>query len=530
VSPHLPPVRVVSAAQSAARDASAIAAGIPPRALMQRAGAAVAAEIAIRAPERLTRGVLVLAGPGNNGGDGWVIARALHACGADVRVIEPLPARTDDASAERALALAELGHPSATSDEERAARIAYRGEALVIDALLGTGSTGAPRGAIADALDVIRDAREHGAFVAAVDLPTGLDATSGDAGNAVPADLTLTFGTVKRGHLIARGTCGTIVVLDIGLGAHAQLGDGAPALVDERFVAARVPRIEADAHKGTRRKLAILGGAEGMAGASVLAARAAMRSGIGMVKLVVAPASLRAVQEAEPLALASAWPDDASAGDIGAWADALVIGPGLGRTPEARTVLTRVLRAFRGPVVLDADALNAFAGELPALRELLADRPAVLTPHPAEFGRLSGRTLNDVLANRFDIGAEVARATAAVVLLKGVPTVLTAPDGRSLASASGTPVLAAAGSGDVLAGIAGTLVAQIDDPLDAAACAAWIHGRAAERACTSADADPGAVRGTTLDDVLRALAASWTLRSHPTRYPVLAELPAVGER
>jgi hydroxyethylthiazole kinase-like uncharacterized protein yjeF len=161
---------------------------------------------------------------------------------------------------------------------------------------------------------------------------------------------------------------------------------------------------------------------------------------------------------------------------------------------------------------------------------LLAGRPAVLTPHPAEFGRLTGRTVSDVLANRFEIGAEVVRATGAVVLLKGVPTVLTAPDGRSLASASGTPALAAAGSGDVLAGIAGTLVAQIDDPLDAAACAAWIHGRAAERACTSADADPGAVRGTTLDDVLRTLAASWTLRPRPTRYPVLAELPAVGER
>jgi NAD(P)H-hydrate epimerase len=243
-----------------------------------------------------------------------------------------------------------------------------------------------------------------------------------------------------------------------------------------------------------------------------------------MVKLVVAPESHRAVQEAEPLALAATWPtdDDELESSIAGWADTVVIGPGLGRSARTRDLVERVLGRWSGAVLLDADALNVFEGQASVLAELLRGRQALITPHPAEFARLFGGSVDDVLAQRFDIGSSAAKPLGASVLLKGVPTVVTSPDGRRLVSASGTPVLATAGSGDVLSGIAGTLVAQCGDAFMAGAAAAWIHGRSAERAASF-------VRGATLDDVLDALRDVWTLSSQPARYPVLAELPAVGE-
>jgi NAD(P)H-hydrate epimerase len=405
--------------------------------------------------------------------------------------------------------------------------------------LLGTGSSGAPRGAIAEGVAAINAARARGALVVAIDLPTGVDATSGAATGSVIADLTLTFGAIKRGHLVARQACGTIVVLDIGLGTFAARDDGAPALVDESWVARHVAPIPADAHKGTRKKLAIVGGASGMAGAPILAARSAMRSGVGMVRLVVSPDSLPAVQAAEPFALAGVWPTDVQSleREILSWADGVVIGPGLGRSTASRALVDRVLAGWRGPVLLDADALNVFDGDVESLARAIGDRPALLTPHPAEFGRLAGSTVEQVLSRRFDVGRELARRVGAAVLLKGVPTVISSPNGDCLVSATGTPALAAAGSGDLLSGIAGTLLTQIGDALVSGAIAAWVHGRSAELAVPPSAPDrPRAtrhaqrVRGITLEDVLAALPLGWPRSSPVPRFPVLAELPAVGER
>jgi NAD(P)H-hydrate epimerase len=515
-------VRVVTSTESSKGDAAAINGGVPSRALMQRAGAAAAAEIALRYRDRLDGGVIVLAGPGYNGGDAWVVARALATTGVRVSVVEPIPAKTADCIAERALALNALGNDSVASGDE--ARIG-RGD-LIVDGLLGTGASGAPRGAIASLIDAANDARSGGAVVAALDVPSGLDASTGATeGSAISADVTLTFATVKRGHLINRGVCGTIVVLDIGLGSPATIAD-APTLVDERWVADAVPHTAPEAHKGTRKKLAIVGGYQGMAGATILAARAALRSGIGMVKLIVAPASVPVIQEAEPHALAAAWPaDDAGVDEeIGKWADAVVIGPGLGRNDESRVLLDRVLRCWTGPTLLDADAITLFEKRAADLAALLAGRPALLTPHPAEFARLAGATVDRVLGDRFAITTSVASELRATVLLKGVHTVVTSSDGRRLVSAAGTPVLAAAGSGDVLSGIAGTLLAQTTDGFLAGAAAAWIHGRAAERVPQT----PGDVRGLTLDDVVNELRGAWTFDTRPARYPVLAELPALS--
>jgi NAD(P)H-hydrate epimerase len=305
-------VRVVTSAESAALDSSTINAGVPSRALMQRAGAAAASEIALRFRDRLDSGVLVFAGPGNNGGDAWVIARALHSAGTPVRVVEPVAAASPDARAERALTVESLGE-----DAISALDLAETGgESVVVDGLLGTGSSGAPRGEIARAIVACESARSRGARVVAVDVPSGLDASTGEtAGDVARADVTLTFGTAKRGQLLNREACGTIVVLDIGLAAGncaaALLADA--LLIDEPWVAAQLPPIAWDAHKGTRKKLAIVGGARGMAGASILAARSALRSGVGMVKLLVANESVPPVQEAEPQALCAEWPGDADA-------------------------------------------------------------------------------------------------------------------------------------------------------------------------------------------------------------------------
>jgi NAD(P)H-hydrate epimerase len=267
-----------------------------------------------------------------------------------------------------------------------------------------------------------------------------------------------------------------------------------------------------------------MGGTQGMAGASILAARAALRSGAGMVRLVVQAASIPTVQTAVPAALTRAWPDsdDEIQDTICDWAHALVIGPGLGRDADTRHRIERVLRAWRGPVVLDADALTLFEGDARALGSVLGDRKSIITPHVVEFARLTGLAVDAVLRAPFDVGRDLAATLGSIVLLKGVPTVITSADGRCVVSARGTPALATGGSGDVLAGIAGTLIAQTDDPLEAAACAAWIHGRAGEMAGVRG------ARGTDIDDVVDALSTVWSEPLASARPPVLAELPAIG--
>jgi len=487
---------------------------------MQRAGVAAAGEISRRFGDRLRDGAVVFTGPGNNGGDGWVVAGLLARSGITVTVVEAVEAKSPDAIAEK----------SAAADVVRivggSASLKTEGAQLVIDALLGTGAEGEPRGQIADAISRINRLHSGGARVAALDVPSGLDATTGNHSVCVTADVTFSFGGMKRGSLLARDCCGDIVVLDIGLDdppapPHGSAGNEArtPWLVDGAWVRAHVPAIRYDAHKGTRRHLAVIAGGKGMAGAAVLCTRAALRSGIGLVRALVAPENVAEIVSAAPSALIAPWPAtvaDTSA-QISKWADAIVIGPGLGKSEQTRRLVEMVLSDSTLPVLLDADALNVFDGDVSSLGRLLEGRSALITPHVAEFARLAKRDVGDVLDNRFDAGTAMARSIGATVLLKGSPTVIFAPDGERYVVARGTAALGTGGSGDLLAGIAGTMLAQTLDAPTSARCAAWVHGRAAEL-CEY-------VRGTTLEDVLYALPRAWNEAEPVAEPPILAELP-----
>jgi ADP-dependent NAD(P)H-hydrate dehydratase / NAD(P)H-hydrate epimerase len=517
------PAWVVSARESAERDRAAIEGGTPARVLMRRAGTAAAQEISRRYSERLRNGAVVFTGPGNNGGDGWVVAGTLAQSGVDVTVIEvanATPAKSPDAVAEREAAI----------NAVKVADSVDEGAAVVVDALLGTGFEGEPRDKIRAAIVTINELRGRGALVAALDVPSGLDATTGQHSSCVVADVTLSFGGAKRGQLLARDCCGAIVVLDIGLDdplpidirKQSKADAPLPILVDGEWVRSHIPPIRFDAHKGTRKHLAVVGGGKGMPGAVVLASRAALRSGIGLVRVLVAPENVSPVLASVPSALISEWPSDESQinAEISKWADALVIGPGLGKSKDTRTLVERILRHSKLPALLDADALNVFAGDAKSLAALLAGRPALITPHVAEFARLAGMELQSVLTNRFDIGLDLARELGATVLLKGSPTVIFSPNGDRHVVARGTAALGTGGSGDLLDGIAGTMLAQTQNATVAACCAAWVHGRAAEF-CEY-------VRGTTLDDVLYALPRAWNEGEPSPEPPVLAELPAVA--
>ena len=514
-----PLVRVVSAKESADRDREAIDRGTPSQVLMERAGNGAADEILRRYSEQLRDGATVYTGPGNNGGDGWVVAGRLARDGVKVTVVEAVAAKSPDAIAWKKAAVDSVTLADSAD-----------GVGVVIDALLGTGSEGDPRGKIADGIAGINQMRSSGARVAALDIPSGLDASTGTHSSCVVADVTLSFGSAKRGSLLARDCCGEIVVLDIGLDADAgSSSDGLPVLVDGDWVKSHIPPIRYDAHKGTRKHLAIVGGGRGMPGAVVLASRAALRSGIGLVRALVAPGNVGVVLEAAPSALISEWPASQKeiAAEISKWADAIVIGPGLGKSKESRELVEQILGDSKLPVLLDADALNVFEGDADSLKKLLTGRTALITPHVAEFARLAGLSVERVISDRFDIGVELANALGATVLLKGSPTVIFTPAAARFVVARGTAALGTGGSGDILSGIAGTLLAQMSEanlPLPvssvAASCAAWVHGRAAQL-CEY-------VRGTTLEDVLYALPRAWNEAELAPVPPVLARIPAVA--
>ncbi len=525
-------LRVTTAAEAAARDRAAIAAGVASFDLMLQAGTTAAAVILRDYATQLSHGVALFAGSGNNGGDAYVVAAQLARAGVAVRLHAAAPPRSPNAARAMALAAPALVHGSPSGHER-----------LVVDGLLGTGHHHALREPVLAACQRVSLARDGGATVIALDVPSGLDATTGEiADGSAAAHATLCFGTIKRGLLLSRAHAGRIVLLDIGLAGEADRDDSAWHLANAADFARWLPPIAWNAHKGRRGRVAIVGGHEGMAGAVMLATRAALAAGAGLAHAIVDAPSVAAVQLTVPQALAEPWPvrDPASTGERAEQAtldrcDALAIGPGLGRGTRSSHLLERMVNEHRqAPLLLDADALWLVADVAHArgtdaaalLRHWTRhSRAVVCTPHEGEFARLLGTAVPPLWDARVDALRHFAARGGVTMLLKGTPTLIATPDGGPITVVPhGTPLLATGGSGDVLSGLIVALLGQGLAPLEAAVCAATVHGRAAELAT----ARLGGIRGGTLEAVFESLPAAWRLLEHPVTFPpgVLVELPS----
>ena len=487
-------MKIVTTEEMRALERRAEAAGISIDTLMENAGLAVA-QAATRALNGLAgKRVVVLVGPGNNGGDGLVAARHLHTWGAQVLAYacvsgKALPAKLVGAQ-DAGVAVADVG-----DDIDLVQLRAALGAAdLVIDAVLGTGQVRTIEEPLASLLAEVRRARTErpGLLVLALDAPTGLDADTGalDAA-ALAADLTVTLGNPKRGLFLFPGAAavGRLEVVDIGIPGHLS-SDLPLELITPTWVAATLPRRPLEAHKGSFGRALVVAGSRSYVGAAALACTAAGRSGAGLVTLATPESVYRllAPRLTEttflPLPEEEGMVSPAAACDIYQQAadyEALLIGCGLGQSAAVTEFLAQVLlssQAPRNPTVLDADALNGLAGISQWWERLKA--PAILTPHPGEFSRLTSRSTADIQSLRLETVQEAAQQWRQVVVLKGAYTVIATPEGRSSVSSFANPALASAGTGDVLAGVILGLLAQGLAPFDAAACGVYVHGAAGE--------------------------------------------------
>ncbi len=462
--------------------------GIPSLELMERAGAALAA----LAAEVIDPGpIAVVCGKGNNGGDGYVAARELRTAGREVRVLATAP--LDELRGDAAFNLDRLpGDPP-----EAFSAAALEGAAGAIDALLGTGFSGEPHGAVGEAVSALNAA---GLPVVAADVPSGVDASSGIvAGDAVRATATATFHAAKPGLWIHPGKAcaGDIRVVDIGIPGGAAVAAPEIGLITGDVLLG-LPQRGADSTKFTSGHVTIAGGWPGMSGAVCLAARAAQRAGAGYVTVCAPTETLRVVETVVLEAVKIEIGEQDALDLLEQRGGALVLGCGLGRGDEAQELARALAQRAGVPLLLDADGLNAHAGRL----EQLAARaePTILTPHAGELGRLLETDSAAVQARRLEHVREAARRSGAIVVLKGDDTLVAAPDGRVAVSEGGAPGLATAGTGDVLAGICGALLAQGVEPFTAAAAGVHRHVLAGRRAAQERSA-----QAVIASDVIAAL-------------------------
>ncbi len=496
--------------------------------LMERAGSGLVEAMERHYGSLLAMRVLVLCGTGSNGGDGFAAARHLAGRGAQVLVGllgEPGRVAGDARTNLERLGEAGLESQAIATEGDLARLVAARDEwDFALDALLGTGARGTPEGLMAAGVNALRELDDAGTAVVAVDIPTGVGADTGAiARRAVRADLTVTFGYPKRGHFLypGRAFVGALEVVDIGL-APAAVGAGAlpVSLATAPEMARLLPARDPRAHKGSVGRVLVVGGSVGLTGAVALAARAALRAGAGYVQAAV-PRSLNDILEVKlteemtipmpetaerTLATAALEPLLARAGD----ADVVALGSGLSRHREAAEVARRVAAESERPLVIDADGLNAFEGQAEAIARGRA--PRILTPHLGEMHRLTGPEPAEIEARRIDVTLESAQRWRAVVVLKGAPTVIAAPDGRATVNSTGNPGLATAGTGDVLTGAIAGMVAQGLAPYDAARLGVFLHGMAGDLAAGE-KGQAGMVAGDVLESLPLAILGLARLRA-----------------
>jgi ADP-dependent NAD(P)H-hydrate dehydratase / NAD(P)H-hydrate epimerase len=481
--------------------------GVASLELMERAGAGVT-----RAVERLVPDdpAVVVCGKGNNGGDGLVVARLLREAGRSVTVVCTAPPGDFNGDARVNLERLPGGAPLELTEDRERVEQALAGAAVIVDALLGTGFQGDPRGVVGEAIEAVNAAR---APVVSVDVPSGVDASTGVAsGAAVRASATVSFHAGKPGLWIAPGKthAGEVETIDIGI-PRGSPDDTKVGLIDQA-VFGLLPRRGAASTKFLSGHVLLAGGSQGLTGAPRMAAHAAMRAGAGYVTAFV-PASLQAIlaTSGPPELMTKGLPDEVggltsdgvedvleAAGRGGA----LALGPGLGRSDGAVQFARELARAAKVALVLDADGLNAHAGRL---GELTARSAAtVLTPHAGELGRLLQVGSEEIERERLRHVRAAAEQARAIVVLKGDDTLIADPSGRVAVSPGGTPALATAGTGDVLTGVIAALLAAGLDPFSAAAAGVSLHAQAGREAARR----QGAAEGVVATDVIAALPAA----------------------
>jgi ADP-dependent NAD(P)H-hydrate dehydratase / NAD(P)H-hydrate epimerase len=471
--------------------------------LMERAGAGVAHAVEVHASDGA---VAVVCGKGNNGGDGLVVARLLRESGREVTVVCVAP--PEEFSGDAAANLERLpGSPPLMLEQGASAIASAR---VIVDALLGTGFSGEPRGSAAEAIGLVEQA---GGGVVAVDVPSGVDASTGVVATiAVHAAVTVTFHAAKPGLWIMPGKehAGEVRTIDIGIPRGAPLN--AQVGLTSAVVGEQLPRRAAASTKFASGQVLVAGGSRGLTGAPRMSAHAAMRAGAGYV-IACIPASLQDViaTAAPPELMTRGLPEQDGALAPQAVervlenlrpGGALALGPGLGRSDGAVAFARELAGVADAPLVLDADGLNAHAGRLSDLATRKA--PTVLTPHAGELGRLLELDSEQIERERLRHVRAAAQRSGAIVVLKGDDTLIADPDGRVAVSRGGSPALATAGTGDVLTGVVAALLAQGLDPFTAATAGVWLHAAAGREAAHR----HGAPEGVIASDVIEALPAA----------------------
>lgn len=474
-------VRVQTASEAADFDRRAIDdVGVPQAVLMENAGrsaALVARKVLLAAPVG-SGPIVALVGAGNNGGDALVALRSFAAWGYRAQAVVVADRGGDEPLLH--------GWPvdvvddQALTDAELRARLSSA--ALVVDGILGTGARGAPRARQARVIDAVNDV---GGPVMSLDVPSGADASSGRVpGAIVDADLTVAFGAPKAGALLppTRAHVGRHVTVEIGFPPLTD-ADASAMLVTPSWSARRLPRRETDTHKNLVGRVVVVGGGPGMAGAAILAGRAAFRAGAGLVQICTADENRAAVHGALPEALVVGWSDTDALGEALEGAHAVVAGPGLGTDGEAAAVLRIALERGDAPLVLDADGLNLVARGAPGPTE---GRSVLMTPHAGEMRRLlegvegvDGRASGEGPSSPLELASMAARRFGCAVLYKGAPSVVAVSEGPIAIDTQSTSDLAVAGMGDTLAGVCGALVAQGLGVAEAGAVGLYVSGRAA---------------------------------------------------
>ncbi|HUO34321.1 MAG TPA: NAD(P)H-hydrate dehydratase [Candidatus Acidoferrum sp.] len=467
--------------------------------LMENAGKSVAEFIASRCPQFADVPILVLCGKGNNGGDGFVVARHLQKMGASVKVFlfaDSADLKGDAAKNFKRLKSVEVTSVSTPDELPKLWDESSGATPIVVDALLGTGIRGPVTGLLRAAMDEI-NRRPPLASIFAVDIPSGLDSDNGEVhGAAVCADFTVTFTAPKTGMFQGEASdyIGTLVVGDIGSPPEIveEVGKGSLRWSEPREFTRYAMRRRAEGHKGDYGHVLVVAGAVGKSGAAVLSSWAALRCGAGLVTAAI-PAPILPIVAAhapeimtEPLAATAAGCislHDLESGrfdSIRSGKKALSIGPGLGTEEETQQFIRKVAGSRKVPVILDADGLNAFDG---FAKDLARDEGRLaITPHPGEMARLLDATVKDVQARRIDIATAAAAEWNCIVILKGHHTIIAAPDGGAWLNSTGNPGMATGGSGDVLTGILGSLTAQygVEDWWRTLAFGVWLHGLAGD--------------------------------------------------